>query len=215
MEHPKRSGIAGKDLTGRCAERVADSGTCAPRQNDTSQSPFPFARNGIKLARPSPETMRSAAVFDCVVTVKPSMTRCRHGALKGPHVIAQGEALGRATKHRMSPERAKSGSVHWTDLADRKSSRAMPPFQGGNRMGIGFPGLRPGLSHSAPSGPAAECVLNPMSWRLRGDDGVDSARRWRAWPGSVQRRALRQAQGPASTRPAFARDDVLSHGIHG
>ena len=77
----------------------------------------------------------------------------RRLALKGPHAIAQGEALGWASKYRMSPERAKYGSVQWTNLAGRKSSQTMPPFQGWNRERVGFAGLRPGLSHSAPSGP--------------------------------------------------------------
>jgi len=45
------------------------------------------------------------------------------------------------------------------DLAGRQSFRAMPPFQGGNRAGVGFPGRSPGLSHSAPSGPARKYVL--------------------------------------------------------
>jgi hypothetical protein len=99
------------------------------------------------------------------------MTQCQYLALKGPHVIAQGKALGHAAKHMLSPEGAKSGSVHWTALAAQKSSRAMPPFQGWNRVGIGFPGLRPGLSHSAPSGPNIERLLDSMplrdSWAFR------------------------------------------------
>ena len=70
-------------------------------------SSSPLSRNGIKLAWHSPEKMRSADVFDCAVAVKLSTTCCGLLALKGPHEIAQGEALGRVTKHRMSPERAK------------------------------------------------------------------------------------------------------------
>ncbi len=80
-------------------------------------------------------------MFDRMVTVKPSMTQCQHVALKGPHAIAQGEALGRATKHRMSPERAKTGTVQCVDRADRSFSCAIPPFQGGNRVGIGSQGF--------------------------------------------------------------------------
>ena len=124
-------------------------------------------RNCIKLARPTPETMRNAAAFDCAATVRPSMTRCQRLALKGPHGIAQGSALGRVAKHRMSPERAKYGPRQWADLVGRKSSLAIPPFQGGNLVGFGFPGLRLWApqsfalgSHSAPSGPAFECMLN-------------------------------------------------------
>ena len=98
----------------------------------------------------------------------------RHLALKGPHAIAQGEALGWAAKHKMSPERAKYGSVQWTNLASRKPSQAMPPFQGGNRVGVGFPGRSPGLSHSAPSGPAREYVLNLIPLALRRGGGCHS-----------------------------------------
>ncbi len=98
-------------------------------------------------------------------------------ALKGPDEIAQGEALGCVTKHSLSPERAWWESVRLTDLAGRKSCHAMPPFQGGNWVGIGFPGLRPGLSHSAPSGPGDVRALNLMPLRFRGDDDVISWRR--------------------------------------
>jgi len=127
--------------------------------------------------------MRRAAVFDCVVTVKPSVTRCQRLALKGPDVIAQGFALGQATKRRMSPERAKYGPLLWADLAGRKSLRAMPPFQGGIRVGVGFPGLRPGLSHSAPLGPACECALKLMPLRFREDDGWPTALGGVSWSG--------------------------------
>jgi hypothetical protein len=75
-------------------------------------------------------------------------------------VIAQGEALGKAIKHRMSPETAKSESLHQVELAGRKSSHVMPPFQGWNWVGIGFPGLRPGLLHFAPS------ALSARTWPL-------------------------------------------------
>ena len=135
-----------------------------------------LSRNGIRPARPSPVEMGSAVVFDRLVTFEPSMTRCQLLALKGPHVTAQGEALGGAIRHRMSPDRAKSGSVQRADLAGRKLPRAVPPFQGGNRVGVGFPGLRPGKSHSAPSGPAVERVLNYMSSRFRGDDESRTAK---------------------------------------
>ena len=121
--------------------------------------------------------MRNAHVFECMVAVKPLETRCQYLALQGPHEIAQGKALGHAAKHRISPEGAKYGSVQWPDLAGRKSLRAMSPFQGWNRVGIGFPGLRPGLSHSAPSGPGTTCVTNPLPLRFRGDDGIGPALR--------------------------------------
>ena len=119
--------------------------------------------------------MRSVFASDCMVAIKWLVTRGQCVALKGPHEIAQGEALGHASNHVTSPERAKSGSGNWPDLAGRKSSRAMPPFQGWNRMGIGFPGLRPGLSHLAPSGPTIERALNLMPFRFRGNDGKSSA----------------------------------------
>ena len=51
--------------------------------------------------------MRIAVAFDFVVAIKLLLTRRQRMALKGPDVIAQGEALGRATKPRKSPERAK------------------------------------------------------------------------------------------------------------
>ena len=57
-----------------------------------------------------PKTMPSALVFKCAVAPKPIVAQYQYLALKGPHAIAQGEALGHATRHRMSPERAKSGS---------------------------------------------------------------------------------------------------------
>ena len=63
--------------------------------------------NGIKLASLSPEAMRSAVAFDCLVTVKLLLTRRQRMALKGPDEIAQGFALGSAAKHSTSPERAK------------------------------------------------------------------------------------------------------------
>jgi hypothetical protein len=134
------------------------------------------SRNGINSMGPSPETGLSAVVFDCVFTGKSSMTSGRRLALKGPHAIAQGCALGDATKHRMSPERAKYGSVQWADLAGRKSLRTMPPFQGWNRVCVGFPGLRPGLSHSAPSGPAPGRSSNLVPLCSCGDEGQDSMR---------------------------------------
>jgi len=139
---------------------------CAFGDRQETMPCSPRKRNGTQLLKPAPETMRRAAVFDCVVTVKPSVTRCQRLALKGPDVIAQGFALGQATKRRMSPERPKYGPLLWADLAGRKSLRAMPPFQGGKQVGIGFPGLRPGLSPLAPSGPAVDCALNFMPSRV-------------------------------------------------
>ena len=122
--------------------------------------------------------MRSAAMSDPMGAVNPSMTRCQHLALKGPHEIAQGYALGCATLHRMSPERAKSETVQSAHGAGRRSSCAIPPFQGGNRPGIGFPGLRLGLSYLAPSGPDVERGLELMplceSWE---DGGYTTLRR--------------------------------------
>ena len=53
----------------------------------------------------------------------------------------------------------------------------MPPFQGGNRVGVGFPGRSPGLSHSAPSGPAVERVLYLLPLRESGNDGVEESLR--------------------------------------
>ena len=119
--------------------------------------------------------MLSAFVLESMVAISPSVTRCRCPALKGPHEIAQGKALGCATKCMMSPERAKSRSVLWAEVAGRDSSCAMPPFQGGNRVGIGFPGLRPGLSHSAPLGPAIACVPDLTPLREIGKDVVFAA----------------------------------------
>ncbi len=124
-------------------------------------SSSPLSRNGIKLARPSPETTRSAVVFDCVVTAKLSITCCRHVALKGPHEIAQGEALGHAAKHGMSPERAKYGSVQRVELTGREFLCAMPPFQGGNRVGVAFPGLRPGRPKAS-----LWALIRPLRGRL-------------------------------------------------
>jgi hypothetical protein len=126
--------------------------------------------------RPSREPMQSAFMFECMVIVKPLVTECQCLALKGPHEIAQGEALGCATSHRMSPERAKSETLQSADQTGRNSSCSIPPLQGGNRAGNRFPGLRLWASqsealgsHSAPSGPAAERALDLMLLRESGD----------------------------------------------
>ncbi len=135
-------------------------------------SSSPRKRNGIESMKTSPEPMRRASVFDGIVAVKLLVTRWQYLALKGPNEspkrsfgTPRGKALGHATKYRMSPEGAKSGSVSWAALATRRSSRAMPPFQGWTWVGIGFPGLRPGLSHSAPLGPVNACVPDLTSLR--------------------------------------------------
>ena len=123
----------------------------------------------------------------------------RHLALKGPHAIAQGEALGWAAKHKMSPERAKYGSVQWTNLAGRKPSQAMPPFQGGNRVGFGFPGRSPGLSHLAPLGPGDGRALPPNRHPAR-KRGTHTA------AGECRGRTLVLSPHGYGSR-AFARDD--------
>ena len=128
----------------------------------------------------------------------------RHLALKGPHAIAQGEALGWAAKHKMSPERAKYGSVQWTNLASRKPSQAMPPFQGGNRVGFGFPGRSPGLSHLAPSGPGDGRALPPNRHPAR-KRGTHTA------AGECRGRPLVLSPHGYGSR-AFARDDDCAGG---
>ncbi len=82
-------------------------------------------------------------------------------APKGPNEIAQGEALGKRHPPDVRPERAA-----WrARISDPPRLPIEPlhisPFQGSSDAWCRDPGLRPGLSHVALSGPRADIVSSP------------------------------------------------------
>jgi len=79
-------------------------------------------------------------------------------APKGPNEIAQGEALGKRPPPNSRPERAAWRAGNLVPPRHAVGPLPIPPFQGSSSECCGDPGLRPGLSHAALSGPGPDIV---------------------------------------------------------
>ena len=96
-----------------------------------------------------------------------SLSWFRHLALKGPHAIAQGNALGCADVLMTSPERAKPGSTPETCPTGPTIAPAVSPFQGWSWKTPASQGIALGYLIRPLRGRASNSSLTECHWASR------------------------------------------------